>query len=190
VKRRPRRRAGRLIRLAALGFLAAIPGCFGGGGTETEHGVVFGRLVLAGNQPAKTGVITVRPVDYLTDPVISERNDSTLKLAYADNQGRYEVRDLPPGTYRIEMSYARGEGELFGVVRDTVVEVSREGVDMGRDSLKAFGTVTGAILPDSDSQASGFVQVYGMERFRVTDAQGNLSASAACNPSAAKRSCR
>ncbi len=84
-----------------LALLAPFQGCLGGGGgTETEN-EIYGLIVGAGNRPAENAMVTVRPADYLTDPVSSERSDSTIHTTFTDAQGRYEVKDLPPGRYRL-----------------------------------------------------------------------------------------
>ena len=153
--------------------LAPFLGCEGGGGgTETEHNVISGRLIAAGNRPVKDAMVLVRPADYLTDPVSSERTDTTIKNTFTDAQGRYQVKDLPAGRYRLEFSTPQ---DPFGILRDTVVNAAREAIDLGTDSLLAWGSIAGAILPDSGTEASGFVQVYGMERFIMTDAQGRFT---------------
>lgn len=159
------RGAWRLAPLAlACALLAPFQGCLGGGGgTETDN-EIYGLLVGADNAPARNAMITVRPADYLTDPVSSERTDSTLQTTFTNALGQYEVKNLPPGRYRLEFSSLDAP---LGMLRDTVVNVSRNGIDLGRDSLRAMGSISGAILSDSDSQASNFVQVFGMERFLV-----------------------
>jgi hypothetical protein len=155
----------------ALALAAPFQGCFGGGGTETEDGVVAGRVFNADGTPAGGAIVDARTIDYLGDSILSERPDSSIGSDTADAQGRYAIKGLPPGRYRFEISAAE---DPFGKIRDTVVNVYRHGIDLGRDTLLPQGSITGAILPDSDSQAKGYVQVIGMNRFMVTDGLGRF----------------
>jgi hypothetical protein len=160
-----------------LALVAPFQGCLGGGGggTETEHGVVSGRVVMFDGQPVAGALVDARMADYLSDPLLSERADSSIGSATADDQGRYRIEGLPPGKYRFEFSNARDPGDPFGKIRDTLVNVDRLGIDLGKDTLLPQGSISGAIQLDSDSRDTGFVQVFGMNRFLPTDSLGRFT---------------
>jgi hypothetical protein len=155
----------------ALGLLQSFQGC-AGGGTETEYDMVSGRLVTADNRPVEGALVEARPADYLTDILLSERKDSAIQNAYTNRQGDYLIRGLPPGRYRFAFSTAL---DTFGRVRDTVVNMSRIAIDLGKEVLLPLGSISGAILPDSDSQASGFVQVFGVQKIGKVVDQGRFT---------------
>lgn len=148
--------------LGACEFLAGK-----GGGTETESKVVAGRVVDATGHPSVATRVILRPDDYLADPVspvVSRRIQETV----TDAQGRFALRELPAGAYRVEFAGTGSEGSIrdFSLARDS------QGLVLPVDTLKPWGSIAGSFAPDSEAQLSRFVQVYGMERLVKADRAG------------------
>jgi hypothetical protein len=176
---RPTPRPGPAFRAAPLFAWTAVlcAACLGacdrlagkGGGTETESKVVAGRLVDVSGNPSVAARVILRPDDYLADPVspvVSQRIQETV----TDAQGRYTLRELPAGAYRIEFAGTESGGSIrdFSLARDS------EGLVLPADTLTPRGSISGTFAPDSEVQLSRFVQVYGMERLVKADRAGGF----------------
>lgn len=140
-----------------------------GGGTETNDEVA-GRVVGEDGNPAAYARVQVRPSDYLSDLVSSEHADAHIRDTVTDAQGRFALAGLPSGEYRIEIAGA----EARGSVHDFFLPESGTGLDLPPDTLRTRGSISGSIVPDSDSQMPCYVQVFGMERLVQSDPQGNF----------------
>lgn len=168
--------------MLCLGF----HGCeFGGGGTETES--VTGKVVTPQGDPVKGASVILHPADFLWDPGAGavtdlKRNRSIQTLA----NGSYEFKDLPPGDYRIEVSFA----EAGGAIQDLPVLRERQSIRLAPDTLRPRGGVHVNFAPDSGARSTPFVQVYGMERFVLPTTPKAASAVVLPNLPAGKYSLR
>ncbi len=171
--RLPLRRASFYALLAAvlvLGLAACDLFAGKGGGTETESKIVAGRAVNADGSPAILARVTLRPADYLADLVSSETAGPGSRDTVTDAQGRFTLAELPAGAYRMEIAGS----EARGSIHDFTVAVAGQGLALGADTLRPRGSILGSFAPDSESQLSSFVQVYGMERLVKADPSGNF----------------
>lgn len=142
-----------------------------GGGTETESKVeVAGRPVNPDGSAAVGARVVLLPSDYLTDPVSTTDENDLRHETVTDAQGFFHFKDLPAGSYRIEISGA----ESGGLIRDFTLSTAGQGLDLPQDTLRPRGGIAGAFAPDSDAQLARFVQVYGMERLVKADPAGNF----------------
>ena len=159
--------------LAALGMAAllGLSGCEGGGGgTETESNLVAGRAVNEDGSPAALARVTLRPADYLQDLVSTDEVSPRRKDTVTDAQGRFHLGSLPAGDYRVEIAGA----EARGSIHDFSVAADSEGAQLEPDTVKPRGSILGSFAPDSETQLTRFVQVFGMERLVKADYAGNF----------------
>ncbi len=87
-----------------------------GGTTEEEFpltagGAIFGRVLDAAGRPVVHATVLALDAD-----------SSCLSAAQTDNEGRYEIRDLPPGNCRVE--WEPGGDGLQWTLRSPLVEVA------------------------------------------------------------------
>jgi hypothetical protein len=154
--------------------LTALTGCEQlagrGGGTETESKVVAGRAINADGSPAVLARVSLRPADYLADPISTEETSPRRKDTVTDAQGRFSLGSLPAGAYRIEIAGA----EARGSIHDFRLDGDGEPMGLATDTLKPRGSVLGSFAPDSEAQLTRFVQVFGMERLVKADYAGGF----------------
>lgn len=140
-----------------------------GGGTETESKVVAGRAVNTDGSPAVLARVSLRPADYLADLVSTEHGDPGSKDTVTDAHGRFDLGELPPGDYRIEIAGSESRGSIHDFAL-----AAGKGLKLDPDTLRQRGSILGSFAPDSESQLSSFVQVFGMERLVTADRAGNF----------------
>ncbi|MDB5049184.1 MAG: Pectate lyase/Amb allergen [Fibrobacteres bacterium] len=155
--------------LSAVLAILVLFGCQGGGGTETESDVVAGRVVNLDGTPA-AATVTLRPADYLQDPVSTDEVSPRRRQTTTNTQGRFNLGPLPAGDYRIEIAGA----ESGGSIHDFSLGLDSTGMDLQADTVKPRGSIQGSFAPDSEVQLTRYVQVFGMERFVPPDRAGNF----------------
>lgn len=151
---------------AVLAAVLALCGCdlFAGrtgGGTETE---TAGVLRDADGTPAVSARVTVRPADYLADSLLTSEEVKPRLETWTDAAGRFRLRGLPPGAYRLEAEDGIGRG----LVHDFVQEAGKRYV-VPTDILRPHGSISGSFAPDSNPNSGRFVQIYGLERLVKAD---------------------
>jgi hypothetical protein len=167
--------AGFCLSLIGTGFsVSALSGCDQlagrGGGTETESKVVAGRAINTDGSPAALARVSLRPADYLADPISTEETSPRRKDTVTDAQGRFSLGSLPAGAYRIEIAGA----EARGSIHDFRLDGDAEPMRLTTDTLKPRGSILGSFAPDSEAQLTRFVQVFGMERLVKADYAGGF----------------
>lgn len=139
----------------------------GGTGTEVEcRDGIAGRVVRPDGTPAAFAKVTVRPVDYLSHPLLADSlwlfwpETDTL----TDDSGRFFVRTLDTGQLALIVSIHTDGVDSAVLIRtektaDTGTQV------LGTDTLRAAGVISGRVnLPISDDSVHCRLLVYGMER--------------------------
>ncbi|MDB5105095.1 MAG: hypothetical protein JWP91_2784 [Fibrobacteres bacterium] len=140
-----------------------------GGGTETESNVA-GLAVNPDGSPSVGARVILRPADYLADPVSAEDTGSRRQETVTDSHGRFKLRELPAGDYRIEIAGS----ESGGSIRDFSLRADGQGMRLPADTVKPRGSIKGAFAPDSEAQLARFIQVFGMERLVKADPSGGF----------------
>jgi hypothetical protein len=179
-KRPGSRRFSALFAFPAAAFLIVLAGAWlsacmqqvagGGGGTETESKVAGLAIDEEGNASVGARVI-LRPADYLADPVSIEEPSKRRQETITDARGRYVLKGIPAGYYRIEIAGT----ESGGAIRDFSLAHDSESVQLAADTVNPRGSIVGAFAPDSEAQLASFVQVFGMERLVKADQAGGFT---------------
>lgn len=148
---------------AVLSLAAAVllGGCFGGGGTETE---TVGVLWNTDGSPAAGALVRFRPVDYLADSLL-EGKDAPDWETKTDARGRFIMRNLAPGAYRLHADGGNGRG----LVEDIFLERTDQRLELEPDTLRPHGSIAGRIVLDTTADLQLHVQVYGMEKRLLAD---------------------
>lgn len=159
------RRACRFAVLA-LAVAALLAGCETsagrtGGGTETE---TVGVLRNVDGSPAVGALVRFRPVDYLADSLL-EGKDAPDWETTTDRQGRFNMRKLAPGAYRLHADGGNGRG----LVQDIFLERPDQRLVLDPDTLRPHGSIAGRIVLDTTADLQLHVQVYGMEKRLLAD---------------------
>lgn len=118
----------------------------GGGPSGTEAGnAITAQIITADKSPA--ALAKVRLMD-------SESLDSTGSYeAETDEEGFVSIEGIAEGNYILE---ARLDGEAL----QQSVKISKESVDLGKNTLKSVASVKGSV---GDSSANGTVKVRGLD---------------------------
>jgi len=135
-----------------------------GGGSETEYIQVAGIVTRPDGSPAAGCRVAVRPAEWLYDPEFprpAAAHDTTT-----DAGGRFAVKALPAGSYRIE-----------GSLQDSLGFMATIAIDSGKDTVRLapalahVGTLSIG-LADPDSTLDYYAQAYGMQRHALLRAGG------------------
>lgn len=132
-----------------------------GGGTETETAGVFRD---ADGTPAVSARVMVRPADYLADSLLTSEEVKPRFETWTDASGRFRLRGLPAGAYRLEAEDGMGRGFVY----DFVQETGKRHV-VPTETLRPHGSISGSFAPDSNPNLGRFVQIYGLERLVKAD---------------------
>ncbi len=164
-----------MMRLAAILSALALAACLfdnprvAGGGSETEYLTLTGVVTLPNGAPAAGCRISVRPANWVYDPELPPGPGSTDTVT--DAKGKYAIKVLPAGEYRVEGSLQDTLGFAANVLippRDTGKgPLANLGNALRRDGGLSIGIA--ADKPDIDY----FVQVYGMQRHALADSLGS-----------------
>ena len=108
---------------------------------ELEPGLsIRGRVELHDGEPAEWGTVTARP---------AQEDDEDARSSFASiEDGRFELRGLAPGEYRVR-------AEMFGNQQETVAQAGQTDVVL---RLSQGGTLRGRVV-HADGRAAGSVDV-------------------------------
>jgi hypothetical protein len=145
-----------------------------GWGSETTNGVTAS--VYKSDGSAAAGVLVrLRKSDYVTSPMLELSKSAIYKAdALTDAQGRFEIRGVDPGAYRIEVgdpSACPGRG---GAVLFTCSIGAHDTVDLSADTLRPFAVARGLVDISVLPGKTLFVQVPGLERLALVDSAGTF----------------
>ncbi|NLG19160.1 MAG: hypothetical protein GX556_17690 [Fibrobacter sp.] len=144
-----------------------------GGASSTEVSSLDGLINDADGNPAGDVDIRLRPVDYLADSALSEEYLRTHSIAdtKTSQNGSFVIDSVLPGQYCIEASL----GDSYSVLRRIEVIKVGEHYKLDAGQLLPVSTVEGTVNIEREDSASGYVQVYGLERSVYTDTFGQFS---------------
>ncbi|HMD68959.1 MAG TPA: hypothetical protein VKF42_08785 [Chitinivibrionales bacterium] len=137
-----------------------------GAGSETTNARVTAVIYKSDGSPAAGATVRLRSSDYVTQPPALAKAAIYGADALTDSQGRFEIDDIDPGSYCIEVNDG-GSSVLFAcslAVHDTV--------HLGTGTLRPYAAVIGTI--DSLTETA-YAQVYGLERLASLSSSGRFA---------------
>lgn len=140
------------------------------GGSETTNGITA--CIVRGDGTPAAGVIArLRRSDFVSTP--ARLGKSTLNSAdiVTDMQGRFIIKDIDPGSYRIEIN---DTGRNGAILLSSSID-SNSIIDFGITTLKPCAVLTGWIDNGSGAGKELFVQIRGLERLAMVNAAGVFS---------------
>jgi hypothetical protein len=138
-----------------------------GGGTDTENGVVLGKVAYMDSTAAAGATVYLRPAGYLP---LGGGSGGTVDSAMTDSTGAFSFDTVEVGTYAVEVLDGSGNGFFV----DTLV-VAGEGdtAELEWGVLQLLGDMSGFVpLPIGADPASVHVQLHGLGRHVSPDAAG------------------
>ena len=159
--------------LCLLVGLACTPGVgpLSGGTSETTNGV-SATVHNPNGTPAAGAAVRLRRSDYVTPVSMSERNKSAVVSsdALTDNNGRFEIRRIDPGSYLIEVTTGS-----TGVVLACSFSTDDSLQDFGSDTLRSFGVIRTTVDTAGQSGNRLYAQIAGLERLVAVDSTGSFT---------------
>jgi pectate lyase len=148
-------------------FVACTGGTIAGGTSETTNGVIAAVETTDG-APAVGVTVRMRRADYVT-PLPSLPKTRALSSAdtITNADGRFEITDIDPGDYRIEIT----DNISSAVLLSCTIEVG-DTADLGTVTLQPFASIAGTI--DSLTE-SAYVQIRGLERLVPVDTSDSFA---------------
>lgn len=143
------------------------------GGSETTNGVTACILNIDGT-PAAGSTVRLRSADYFCDPsaLINKITDNTDFVL--DSSGRFNLFNLKPGDYYIEVNNTAVLSGRSGAVLFTVSIDSCDTVDLGTNSLQPYATLSGSVDTAGLGGKRLYVQLRGLERLVTIDKSGSF----------------
>jgi hypothetical protein len=143
-----------------------------GWGSETTNGITA--LVYKSDGSAAAGaLVRLRKSDYVTSPMLELSKSAIYKAdALTDAQGRFEIRGVDPGDYRIEVGTpSTGPGRGAAVLFTCSID-AHDTVELSADTLRPFAVARGLVDISVMLGKTLFVQVPGLERLAFVDSAG------------------
>jgi Leucine rich repeat len=144
-----------------------------GGGTETGNGTVQGLAAYSNGQPAVAARVSVRASGYLAQPGGASLKPGHYADGRTDGDGHFTLKGLKPGDYVVEV--LGGDG-MAAATSFTLVGDSGQAFVVG--DMTPASKVMGTLRQAGGLPAAGLVQIYGLERWVETDAQGRFEVNA------------
>ncbi len=167
------------VGILALGLgsavLALLGGCEGSATQTTTGQGLYGTLVDAHGTPVPGAHVKAWPANQAPNSV-SKRLDSVNAVAVeTDRDGKYSLRNLDVGVYNIYGETDPGQAAIL-IPKVKYLEVAQ---DLGTDTLKAPGAISGKAVDAETDKGIGLVFCYlqGSTYVAVTDSAGNYSLS-------------
>lgn len=152
-----------VVAVCVLQLITCTTGVTGGIGHEGEARVT-GRVVFSDSAEVPTGAaVFINSTDFVTELPSSDKKRKPD--AVVDEKGRYTLESVPSGEYLIEIT----DGGENAVCIPLEVSGNTPEVDLPPDTMRHTGTIRGKLVILSDSAASIFVQIYGMDRIAKVD---------------------
>jgi hypothetical protein len=151
------------------------------GGSETTNGITA-CAIRADGTPAAGAIVRLRRSDWVTQPPALAKTAIYGADALTDSNGRFEMRGVNPGIYRIEVtdpstlrqdSGTTGSGRGGAVLFACSLDV-RDTLDLGVDTLRPFATIAGTIDTAGRVGQRLYVQVNGLERLVAVNDSGRF----------------
>jgi hypothetical protein len=129
-----------------------------GPGTE-----VIGQVVIPGDSSVINGLVFLRQTDFLAD---TSQNEPVSPQAKTDENGRFTIRGVLPGSYAIEiMDTSRSDARRAVLIKYDVVQDQSQ-AQLPEGTLKPVSTVSGSILGRGEGV---WVQIYGLQSLAKVD---------------------
>lgn len=140
-----------------------------GGTTDTGNARVTAMVVDTGGQPAAGVPIRLRRSDYVSPlPALAKAGAVIGIDAVTDSKGRFDVAGIEPGSYRIEVNDPASRTAVLMACSLGTDETA----DLGRNTLRPYAAVVGAVDAGGMSDGYSFARVQGLERLVVVGANG------------------
>jgi len=146
-------------------FLNCATGVTGGIGHEGEARVL-GKVVGSDGGDIPDGAsVYINCIDSVAD--IASSDERRKPDAFVDDKGEFVLDSIAPGRYLIEVSE---DDENAVCIPVKVLRSDRE-ITLDEETLQHTGTIRGKLVLLSDSAASIYVQIYGLDRVAKVDAR-------------------
>jgi hypothetical protein len=159
------RAAALALALCALG----LSGCIQGGGTDVGNALVTGTVMDEGRAVAGAKVFLM-PEGY--NPVVGD-GTGTVRMAVADSQGRFSLKDILPGRYSMETRHPLLERmDLL-----PTLDIGAEGTQVADPELDEARTVLVTLPEKAAADAYVFIpgtDVYAMRASGDTTGEGQI----------------
>jgi hypothetical protein len=137
------------------------------GGSETTNGITA-CAIRADGTPASGAFVRLRRSDWVTATPALAKTAIYGADALTDSNGRFEIRGVDPGSYRIEVT----DGHA-AVLLACSLDV-RDTLDLGVDTLRPFATIAGTVDTAGRAGQRAYVQVEGLARLAAVDDEGRF----------------
>jgi hypothetical protein len=143
---------------------------YAGGSSQQGNGKIVGCVVLLDGSPAKKVTIRICPVDFLKKP-LSDHKDNSVVQSTTDNNGRFALNGLLPGSYAIEVN----DLSSVAVMSKTSINEVDSTSDLGTLCLKPYARISGSISRlSSGSSTANLVQIKGLDRYAQLNDDGSF----------------
>jgi len=169
------------LRILLLIGIAILPRCSpapvaGGDVTETGNARVGAVVVTPQGQPAAHATVRLRRADYVTQLPTPAKSTVYGADAVTDSLGRFEIRGIDSGAYRIEVT----DNATSTVVLACTLSHG-DTLDFGTATMQPYAVVRGTLDTAGRSSVQRlYAQVQGLERIAEVNAQGSLTLGNLC----------
>ncbi len=149
------------------------PSQYAGGSSGTEVSVLSGIVLNPDSTPAVNAIVRIRPADYLCDSAFSSEYLSSHFLidTVTGPDGSFNVDQITPGSYRIEVS----SGDSLAVMIEVDLDSTENRHNLLENVLLPMAEIEVKVKIKSNDKSLGRLQIYGLEREVYSDSDGFFS---------------
>ncbi|MDD5674295.1 MAG: DUF2341 domain-containing protein [Chitinivibrionales bacterium] len=153
------------------------PTANGGSGTETTTGVTAVALLPDGS-PAAGARVRLRRGDWVSPlPALAKKAALVGADALTDSNGRFKIAGIDPGSYCLEVNDPSANSERGGAALFAFSIDVGASINLGVGTLRAYGTIAGALDTAGRAGQRLYAQVVGLARLAAVDSSGRFTFS-------------